>query len=206
MVNTDGTITYTPTEDFFGSDSFTYTVADTQGAVSNRATVTIIIPVPTPTVPTVPTDPTTRPIPRPDRSHDPTDPTTPDPTPVDLTGPRVRDVFRFGSGRNRTALVVTFDEDMNPALAANFANYVVIAEGRRGRRMIPIDSASYDPASRSVKLFPSRRLELFRRFRLTIRASSTTGVADTSGMLLDGNSDGRAGGDFTGFIRRFGQA
>ena len=124
---------------------------------------------------------------------------------MDLTGPLVRDVFRFGTGRNRTALVVTFSEDMNPALASNFANYVVIAEGRGGRREIPIDSANYDPSSRSVKLFPSRRLELSRRFRLMIRASSPTGVADASGKLLDGDGDGRAGGDFTGRFRRFGR-
>ena len=124
---------------------------------------------------------------------------------MDLTGPRVRDVFRFGTGRNRTAIVVTFSEDMNPALAANFANYVIVAEGRRGRREIPIDSAIYDPSSRSVKLFPSRRLDLSRRFRLMIRASSPTGVADTSGKLLDGDRDGRAGGDFSARIRRFGR-
>ena len=71
--------------------------------------------------------------------------------------------------------------------------------------MIPITSANYDPNSRSVKLFPSRRLELSRRFRLTIRASSPTGVADATGRLLDGDGDGRAGGDFTARIRRFGR-
>ena len=38
---TTGAVTYTPPPDFFGSDSFTYTVADNIGAVSNVATVTI---------------------------------------------------------------------------------------------------------------------------------------------------------------------
>ncbi len=37
----DGSITYTPNQNFSGSDSFTYTVEDEQGAVSNVATVTI---------------------------------------------------------------------------------------------------------------------------------------------------------------------
>ena len=191
----DGTITYTPTEVFFGADSFTYTVADNQGAVS------IGRPSPSPsaaaadgpTAPTTPTEPTTPTAPHPDR---------PDhadrPTPVDLTGPLVRDVFRFGTGRNRTALLVTFSEDMNPALASNFANYVVVAEGRGGRQVIPIDSANYDPNTRSVKLFPSRRLELSRRFRLTIRASSPTGVADTRGRLLDGDERRQGGRRFHG--------
>ncbi|HEY0721269.1 MAG TPA: Ig-like domain-containing protein [Gammaproteobacteria bacterium] len=40
-VNTDGTITFTPRTSFRGSDTFTYTVQDNQGAVSNRATVRV---------------------------------------------------------------------------------------------------------------------------------------------------------------------
>ena len=75
VVNADGTITYTPTQHFFGTDSFTYTVADTQGAVSNRATVTITIPCPIADGPDRPDRPrpTTRPSPT-----DPTEPTEPD--------------------------------------------------------------------------------------------------------------------------------
>jgi len=38
-----GNITYTPNAGFSGSDAFTYTVADTSGAVSNAATVTIAV-------------------------------------------------------------------------------------------------------------------------------------------------------------------
>src|SRR5207247_1913358 len=39
----DGSFTYTPAADYTGLDSFTYTVADTQGAVSNTATVTLTV-------------------------------------------------------------------------------------------------------------------------------------------------------------------
>jgi FtsP/CotA-like multicopper oxidase with cupredoxin domain len=42
-VNQDGTITYTPYTDFTGTDSFTYTVKDDDGDVSNEATVTVTI-------------------------------------------------------------------------------------------------------------------------------------------------------------------
>jgi hypothetical protein len=38
-----GAITYTPASGFTGTDSFTYTVADTGGAVSNEATVTVTV-------------------------------------------------------------------------------------------------------------------------------------------------------------------
>ncbi len=41
--NGDGTITYTPNTNFAGSDSFTYTVRDDQGAVSNTALVIVIV-------------------------------------------------------------------------------------------------------------------------------------------------------------------
>ena len=39
----DGTVTYTPGESFTGTDTFTYTVADTQAVVSNAATVTVTV-------------------------------------------------------------------------------------------------------------------------------------------------------------------
>jgi gliding motility-associated-like protein len=40
---TTGVITYTPTHDYFGNDSFTYTIKDVSGGTSNIATVTIDI-------------------------------------------------------------------------------------------------------------------------------------------------------------------
>ncbi len=39
----DGTVIYSPAANYFGSDSFTYAVADNEGGVSNTATVTLII-------------------------------------------------------------------------------------------------------------------------------------------------------------------
>ncbi|WP_303901395.1 Ig-like domain-containing protein [Thiohalomonas denitrificans] len=41
IANADGTITYTPSPGFRGSDAFGYTVADTEGALSNEATVRV---------------------------------------------------------------------------------------------------------------------------------------------------------------------
>lgn len=43
-VNTEsGTITYTPTQDFFGADTISYTVSDQDGAVSNHAIVVVTV-------------------------------------------------------------------------------------------------------------------------------------------------------------------
>jgi uncharacterized repeat protein (TIGR01451 family) len=42
-LNSDGTFTYIPDADWNGTDSFTYTVTDNDGAISNTATVTITV-------------------------------------------------------------------------------------------------------------------------------------------------------------------
>jgi len=41
--NDDGTVTYTPDAGFAGTDSFTYTVLDNEGAISNEATVMVAV-------------------------------------------------------------------------------------------------------------------------------------------------------------------
>ena len=43
VANDDGTITYVPNANFEGTDTFTYTIADTGGLVSNEATVTVTV-------------------------------------------------------------------------------------------------------------------------------------------------------------------
>jgi hypothetical protein len=43
IVNANGTVTYTPTSGFTGTDSFTYTMKDNNGATSNAATVTVTV-------------------------------------------------------------------------------------------------------------------------------------------------------------------
>jgi Bacterial Ig domain len=42
-VSNTGSVTYTPVAGFAGTDSFTYTMKDTQGALSNVATVTVAV-------------------------------------------------------------------------------------------------------------------------------------------------------------------
>jgi len=43
VAHTDGTVTYTPDTGFDGTDTFTYTVNDNEGATSNQATVTVTV-------------------------------------------------------------------------------------------------------------------------------------------------------------------
>ena len=68
--------------------------------------------------------------------------------------------------------------------------------------MIRIRSATYDPAARAVTLRPARLLSLNQVFRLVVNGTSTVGLADLAGNALDGDGDGRPGGDFTGRIDR----
>lgn len=66
-VNADGSITYSPDADFVGTDTFTYTVRDDNGAIAAAATVTVSVtaaaePTPTPTpTPTPSPSPTPQP-------------------------------------------------------------------------------------------------------------------------------------------------
>ncbi|MEA1899885.1 MAG: Ig-like domain-containing protein, partial [Thermodesulfobacteriota bacterium] len=43
VANADGTVTYTPDTAYIGTDTFTYTVNDNEGAASNAATVTVTV-------------------------------------------------------------------------------------------------------------------------------------------------------------------
>ena len=43
VANANGTVTYTPDNGFDGTDTFTYTVNDNEGATSNQATVTVTV-------------------------------------------------------------------------------------------------------------------------------------------------------------------
>ncbi|MBX6313982.1 MAG: DUF11 domain-containing protein, partial [Isosphaeraceae bacterium] len=126
----------------------------------------------------------------------------------DTTGPTVVALQRFGFHVRPTRLVLTFSEDLDPARAANLANYRLVAAGRdrrfgtRDDLVIGLRSASYDPAARAVTLSPNRRLSLFQTFQLTAIGTGPRGLTDRAGNLLDGDGDGRPGGDF---VARFGR-
>jgi hypothetical protein len=116
-------------------------------------------------------------------------------------GPRVRSVARFGVHRQPTLLVVAFDEALDQVSAESLANYRLVARGRDGRFgtrddvAIPILSAAYDPATRCVKLKPSRLLPVRQQFRLTLNGSLPPAITDLSGNPLDGEGTGRPGSD-----------
>jgi hypothetical protein len=119
---------------------------------------------------------------------------------VEDPGPKVTAVVRFGYHAQPTTFVVSFDSDLNSASAQNLSNYQLVGIGRDGRfgtrddRRIRLRSINYDAATRSATLNPANRLALRSRYRLVLKGSAG-GLSDTAGQLLDGDSDGKAGGD-----------
>jgi ELWxxDGT repeat protein len=59
VVQASGAITYTSNADYAGADAFSYTVADTQRAVSHPATVQVVVAAPPPATSPVPATPPT---------------------------------------------------------------------------------------------------------------------------------------------------
>ncbi|WP_422923292.1 FG-GAP-like repeat-containing protein [Singulisphaera sp. PoT] len=120
----------------------------------------------------------------------PPTPPPPPPPPIDTTPPQVVSLARSGFGYAPTFLVLTFNEALDPARARDVGNYVLTTFA--GRR-IPIALAFYDAGSTTVTLVPARRLPLALRYVLKVDGSSG-GLTSRSGIPLDGQADGRAGG------------
>lgn len=114
--------------------------------------------------------------------------------------PRVTSFQRTGIHDQTTALVLTFSQDMKPNLVGNGSNYVLGTQGRTGRfgiynHFIPIKSAIYNPLTRTVTVTPLHRLSQRATYQLTVNGNFG-GLASTAGIMLDGNGNGRAGGNF----------
>jgi hypothetical protein len=123
-----------------------------------------------------------------------------DPVQSDL-GPQITAVVRYGYHAQPTSFAVTFDSDLDPASAGSASNYLLIGAGRDGRfgtkddRVIRLRSVGYDAVTRTATLNCANRLALRARYQL-IAKGSAGGIRDTAGRLLDGNADGKSGGDY----------
>jgi len=96
---------------------------------------------------------------------------------------------------------VRFSAPLDPVGASKPALYTVYDSGpdhrfgTRDDRPIRIRLARYDARASMVTLLRSRRLPLWHHYVLRIDGS-TRGLRDVSGLALDGNPDGRPGGEF----------
>lgn len=121
--------------------------------------------------------------------------------------------FRFlGTSQNTTGFVITFNTALAPATATNLVAYElarkVVTAGSDGFfgvgasdrevdvKHIALASATYDDATHSVTLTPTQPLEIAKTFRrLRIQGERGNAVRTADGTAIDGNQDGRPGGD-----------
>ena len=108
-------------------------------------------------------------------------------------GPKVVLVHRYGIHMMPTTIVLTFDQPLDPARARDVRAYH-LTDPRGGT--IAIRSAVYDPATLTVTLLPSRRVDLHIAYTLTVDGASPRALTDSQGAILDGNGDGSPGGDY----------
>ena len=128
---------------------------------------------------------------------------------VTQTPPTVDSIRRLGFHAQRTLLVLSFSEPLDPARARDRGNYqlTLIAHGGRLQRSIRLTGAAYDAAANNaavhtVTLHPARLLPLRFRYRLVVKGGSPSGVTNSSGVFMDGAGNGVPGSDY---VRDFGR-
>ena len=93
-------------------------------------------------------------------------------------GPTVRSVKRFGIHMQPTVLVVSFNEALDPASAANLNNYKITDPSGRSVR---ISSAVFDAATNTLTLRPAKRINLHHTYQLELVGTGTDGIRSTKG-------------------------
>jgi virginiamycin B lyase len=118
-------------------------------------------------------------------------------------GPIVTSVGRYGSRRQPSELVLTFNEPLDAARAQDLTNYLLFALGghrrqtTRSRHPFTIRSATYVARGPSVALSFSRfRLNRHRIYELVVKGTAPGGLTGLDGRYLDGRDDGQSGTDY----------
>ncbi len=113
---------------------------------------------------------------------------------------------KLAQNKKARVLVVSFSGALDPGDAANLTAYRLDAAGRdkkfgtRHDKIIPMAQAAYNSAQETVTLTP-RGTVPNQTLELTINA---TLVLDARQRPIDGNGDGRPGGNFVATLTRNG--
>lgn len=99
------------------------------------------------------------------------------------------------------AIVLTFNKPLEPVLSTALANYSVTLHNGRGPA-VSLASATYDEATRSVRLTPQKPMRFGPFYKLTVNGEGAPGVVDLGGTVLDGDYNGLQDGIFTSRIGR----
>lgn len=123
--------------------------------------------------------------------------------------PQIVGVQRAGIHRQRSTIVLTFDQPMATGSTQARRNYILESRDEQGRfnanppRIIRIAAAVYRANAQSVTLVTARRLDPHREYQLTVNGNFA-GLASTQGIVLDGNGDGMTGGNAVILLGRLG--
>jgi hypothetical protein len=131
----------------------------------------------------------------------------------DVNAPRIINVQAVRQPRAIGTIVLTFDQLLNPVTARDLRNYGYSVQtpgrdrqiGTRDDILIGIRRAIYNPDTRTVRLRLERQIH--RNVAIRVRVNQVTdvpgagvGVSSVTGVLLDGNGNGRPGGVFDAVI------
>jgi hypothetical protein len=115
-----------------------------------------------------------------------------------------------GTAGQINGVVLTFSVPLDPTTAQNVKAYsiskkhkgdessfgVIDTSTPGGTRRVRFKSAVYDPATQTVTLTPTDAFDLGRRFkRVRISGSGPNAISTATGAQIDGNGDGKPGGD-----------
>jgi len=120
-----------------------------------------------------------------------------------ISPPTVGSTERFGFHNQPTSIVLTFTAALDPAQAEDVRNYQIETLGGHGRGGDPIGQitgvarADYDPASLTVTLYTTARLDIHNVYRLTVDGAAPPGVTGATGIPLDGERNGDPGSKYT---------
>lgn len=117
-----------------------------------------------------------------------------------------------GSEQEITGVVLTFNVDLDPATAQDPRAYFLgrnrkaggdafwdplgLNDPKASTDRIKLQSAMYDPTSRTVTLTPATPFNVFDKLRrIRVSGRGPTAVKDAAGVPLDGNGDAGPGGN-----------
>lgn len=127
----------------------------------------------------------------------------------DTTGPRVVGLVRPRWFWPNSRLTIAFDEALDRLQAENTSRYKLRTAGRDRRfgtaddGVVPIKQATLSPSGMRVRLTLSRRLAPLGTYRLVLSGTNPNAITDTAGNPLDGDRDGRPGGNYVRSFRGF---
>ena len=133
---------------------------------------------------------------------------------IEVTAPSLVSVTSVQQVTNKrhqvTTILVQFSGPIDVTLAREPGIYRLALPGRKGSftarnsKVIKLKSVVYDAASDTVRLIPRKPFSRTGKLQLRVDGELPSGLLDRKGRLIDGDHDGRAGGNAVVIMSRSG--